>query len=133
MLQMLRRLAFVRRGQLKEQNLSFEGFVEAVCRASMLKSLPTDEELEAEGVADAGSFMFHLQAKAPSRYRTIIEARATDWGKAPPLPRARCVEHFVTLLIRSAERAMDVAPSTERQPQLKAQDMKRLWALQVWK
>ena len=120
------------RGQLKEQNLSFEGFVEAICRASMLKSLPTDEEVEKAGFSDAGSFLLHLQATAPSRYRTIIEERASDWGKAPPLPRARCVEGFVTLLIRSAEKAMDVAPSTERQPQLKAQDVKRLWGSQVW-
>ena len=45
---------------LQENNLPFEGFLEALCRLSMLKALPTDAELEETGCSDAGVFMQRL-------------------------------------------------------------------------
>ena len=49
------------KGNDKENNLPFEGFLEALCRLSMLKALPSDEELEETGCADAGIFLQRLQ------------------------------------------------------------------------
>lgn len=43
-----------KKGSDKENNLPFEGFMEALCRLSVLKALPTDAELAETGCSDAG-------------------------------------------------------------------------------
>ena len=55
------------RGRMKESNLPYEGFMEALCRLSMLKALPTDVELGWTGCADAGIFMQRLRVRNEAR------------------------------------------------------------------
>ena len=92
-----------KKGSLKERNLPFEGFLEAICRMGVLKALPTDDEIAAAGFSDAGMYMRHLKETDENTYEKMLAARAAPWPGAAPQPIERCVEHIVTIIIRSIE------------------------------
>ena len=91
------------KGQLKEINLPFEGFLECICRLAVLKALPTHAEIEAAGCSDAGAYQIKLKHESPHGYRRFLEERATRWGEEPKQPVAVCVEHLLTVIIRQIE------------------------------
>ena len=92
-----------KKGSLKERNLPFEGFLEAICRLSVLKALPTDDEIATAGFSDAGLYMRHLKETDENAYEKMLAARAAPWPGAAPQPIERCVEHIITIIIRSIE------------------------------
>jgi len=94
-------------GSLKEQNLPYEGFLEALCRMAMLKSLPTDAEIANAGFADAGQYMNHLKIKDEEAYMKLMSERATPWGHEPPQPIERQVYHMIAIIIRTMEEGSD--------------------------
>lgn len=49
-------------GRLRETHLSFEDFLEALCRLALIKALPSDYECRFHGCADAGDFLLRLSA-----------------------------------------------------------------------
>ena len=91
------------RGYAKENNLPFEGFLEALCRLSMLKALPTDAELEAAGQPNAALYLAELRLSDEERYRVMLEKRAKEWGAQPSanMPVHRCIEHLCALLVHA--------------------------------
>ena len=86
------------RGFAKENNLPFEGFLEALCRLSMLKALPTDEELAAAEEPDAGRYLAWLAMEQEDAYDELIESRAVPWGGEPYQPVERCVRHMLAVI-----------------------------------
>ncbi|KOO32951.1 flagellar associated protein [Chrysochromulina tobinii] len=66
-------------GAVKESNLPFEGFLEACCRLAVLKSLPTDAEIEASSSADAGLHIRHLIATDEVAYNELVASRSSPW------------------------------------------------------
>lgn len=46
------------------RSLSFEDFFEALVHVSLMKALPTDEEVEEAGALDAGVLIRRLKVKA---------------------------------------------------------------------
>lgn len=100
--------ARTKRGFEKESSLPFEGFLEAICRLSVVKALPTDEELRRTGCPDAGMFMLMLENKQfdddlMDEFEDFKSTHAVEWGEEPLQPLDRCVEHTVTCMIRSLE------------------------------
>ena len=108
------------RGFAKENNLPFEGFLEALCRLSLLKALPTDAELAETGCADAGLFMQRLREGTLSddyldalransetfadELTSFLIGRAVEWGDdSHPQSLARCVDHTIACIIRTVE------------------------------
>lgn len=111
-------------GALKSKHLPFESFLEALCRISGLKALPTDAELlkgpTAGGVPDprsavpagavegagsmgggpsrAGQYLATLRSESPQDYDDLITKRATAWGSPPSQPLCRCVDHLLSLI-----------------------------------
>ena len=109
------------KGSSKENNLPFEGFLEALCRLSMLKALPTSAELQETGCSDAGIFLQRLRAGTlPEEFMDALEAssgstfsdalgsfqcaRGAAWGETSPVqPMEMCVQHIVACIVRTIE------------------------------
>jgi hypothetical protein len=94
------------KGETKENHLPFEGFMEAICRLSLVKALPTDEELSKAKCSDGGMFLLMLMKKELDEeildeFVDFKSTHAVAWGGEPMQPLARCVEHMVTSIIRT--------------------------------
>ena len=72
-------------GRRREFTLTFEDFMEAMCRMSSLKALPTADELKAAGCAHAGQWVDEMR-KQPLFYQDRMETLATPWGTEPDKP-----------------------------------------------
>lgn len=96
-----------RTGSIKEKNLPFEGFLEALCRIATLKSLPYDSEIDQVGCADAGTYMSWFRRTDFAAYTKMVKDRACEWGEVPDQPMHRCVDHVVEIMIRTIEHSDD--------------------------
>ena len=112
------------KGAIKESNLTFEGFLEAIARMSVLKAWPTEEDLRASLCADAGVYMLRVR-KDPEKFHELMLTRNVDWGGTPPLPKWQCVEYMVLTIIRSVEQILGTGSDDVQQPKLDASEMKR--------
>jgi hypothetical protein len=90
------------RGKARLNLFCFEDFLEAIVRCATMKALPTTAELLLLGATDCGTFMTELRAN-PQAYTIFVEARERSWGDKLRQPIARCVEHLLSLLVRTVE------------------------------
>ena len=91
-----------RLSKFKERSLPFEGFLEALCRLSALKGLPTDDEVRAAGFADAGMYMTVSldPGHDPEASQRLLE-RTTRFGVVQRVqPVSRCVDHLIFIIVR---------------------------------
>lgn len=91
-------------GHRKECNLPFEGFLEALCRASIMKSLPTQEEIYDANCRDAAEYLEQLKTYNMVEYENFMEERATPWGDSPAQPTEICMKMLVSIIIHSIEK-----------------------------
>jgi hypothetical protein len=91
------------RGKPKLSTLSFEDFLEALVRVATMKALPTYAELALLGARDAGTFLIGLRAKNPTGYAAFVKARERGWEDTLRQPIQRCLEHLLSLLLRTIE------------------------------
>jgi len=91
------------RGMVKDNTLPFEGFLEALCRAAMLKAWPTADEVAVSQHADVGSLLRYMKKEQPVQHKEMCEDRAVPWGDEPLLPVATCVENLINYLLRTVE------------------------------
>ena len=87
------------RGKLKANHLPFEGFLEALSRAAVRRSWPSDEEIKASNFTDAGAYILWLRKEDAARYQEML----VEKDDAVPIPHWRRIEHMATLIIRSVE------------------------------
>lgn len=100
---------YSKRGKEKQSSLPFEGFLEAWCRLSVLKALPTNAELEMTDSADAGVFLQKLESGKLASSGCWVDTagafyahRAVRWGDTSPLQSVdQCVHHLTNLAIRT--------------------------------
>ena len=81
---------------------AFEDWLEALCRLSVLKALPTDAEIEAAGCDNCGTYLLRLEADEPDMYGLMLRERSASWGDLPgenDQPVARCVEHVIHMIL----------------------------------
>lgn len=96
-------------GRQKEARLPFEGFLEALCRLSILKALPSDEDIQTAGEADAGSFLLNLEERDTASFNSFLSDPSThaEWGEEPRGKAceavSRRVTHLLHLIIRVIE------------------------------
>ena len=104
------------KGNAKENNLPFEGFLEGLCRLSMLKALPTDEELKLTQCSDAGVFMQRLHMgslpesftdtfdiSSCSEASAFMQMRAANWGEPSVHALDDAMRHLIACIIRTVE------------------------------
>ena len=92
------------KGRSKATRLPFEGYMEALCRVSTLKAMPTDEELAAAECADAGVYMQWLRETDTEAWEQLLRERALPWGYSAQLPQpvTRLVEHLLAMMAQGA-------------------------------
>jgi len=86
-------------------NLKFVDFLEALCRMATMKTMPTDDEVEAAGCADGGEMLLKM---VPSERRNFVVQRPQNWDSEPRQPIWRCLFHLISLITRSVEGVVTV-------------------------
>lgn len=85
---------------LRETCLPFESFVEAIVRISVMKALPTDDEIATSVCTQAGEYMVKLAADDKARYWEMLRERASSWGEEQVQePTARCVAKTIEIIV----------------------------------
>jgi hypothetical protein len=113
------------RSLVKENTLPFEGFVEALCRAAVLKAWPTDDEVADSECADAGALVRRMLTDDKDGHRSLCETRAVPWGSEPMLPVVRCVENLILLIVHTARAQAFLGPTKRgAQPEITPSDAK---------
>ena len=116
----------------KLESLSLEDFYEALCRVALLKALPTDDEIDDAGCADAGAFLLGLREEGQSDFDDWVEEwnAAHDGGDDPLVkatqPPERCVHHLIMVLVRTIEHMVAPNPDDDGDLQVSAKEMKRV-------
>ena len=88
------------RSRVKWMHLAFEDFLECLCRLSVLKAWPTDEELGQSEAPDAPRYLASLSEESPAGYERFLRERRSAWGKPSGVPPVhRCVEHLCHTII----------------------------------
>ncbi len=96
----------------KIANISFEDFLEFIVRLAVMKALPTDEEIKRSGRMDAGDFILELK-QDPVKYSEFVRTRGRKIDEAPLQRVERCVEHLLSLIVRTVERATSTSRSRD--------------------
>lgn len=88
------------KSRIKMMHLNFLDFLEALCRLSTIKALPTDKEIQEAGYEDACTYLLQLANEEQDEYQELLKTREGTWGVPPTLqPIDRCVEFMCHLLI----------------------------------
>lgn len=85
--------------------------LEALCRAAVLKALPTREEIDAAGCADAATFLEELRARSESDYTKFITERAVAWGTMPTQPEADSIDGLLAIIVRKVHKETNGKPT----------------------
>lgn len=72
------------RGRIMLMYMSFEDFIEGLCRLAVRKALPTDDEVAAAGSASAGEHLWRMREESIDAYNDLVTTRARAWGSEPP-------------------------------------------------
>lgn len=94
--------------QVRETQLHFTDFLEAVCRLATMKRLPTDEQIFEFGYEDAGEFCLKLKDASPSDWQDFLEASERPFDDHAPLPQPnfRLVDHMCCVLVKAFDQAV---------------------------
>ena len=103
--------SYSRRGEIGMRNLLFEDFLEAIVRVAALIALPTLEEIEVAGAADAGEFLLELRRLVPPAYSELLVHRANHWSDHPRQRIHKCIGHLLSLVQRVLKQNGKLAPS----------------------
>ena len=96
-------------GHLKENCLPFEGWLEALVRLSILKALPTDEQIAAASCTTAPQWFRELGDGSSVRHFKKEHSKKQGWGSEPVVqPVARSLHHLVAVMFDKIEVDLNV-------------------------
>ena len=91
------------RGYHTSTAVPFEGFLECLVRFACLKAFPTDEEIAEAGCTDAYGYIQWLSIANEEKYDLMLETQSTPWGSEPRQPADRCLDHLMSIIVRTIE------------------------------
>eukprot|EP00322_Chrysochromulina_rotalis_P013695 CAMPEP_0115838464 /NCGR_PEP_ID=MMETSP0287-20121206/5740_1 /TAXON_ID=412157 /ORGANISM="Chrysochromulina rotalis, Strain UIO044" /LENGTH=715 /DNA_ID=CAMNT_0003291987 /DNA_START=62 /DNA_END=2209 /DNA_ORIENTATION=+ len=91
------------KGLRRDTCLTFEGFMEALCRASTLKALPTEAEIQRSTYANVGEYLEGMRGS--KEYETMMQTRATPWGEEPKRPIEESLLELVDVVRHAVEKS----------------------------
>ena len=106
-------------GHAKECGLPFEGFLEGLVRLSVLKALPSDDQIAAAGCADAAAFIRQLEATSGVSYAAFCKTHndMQHWGSDPHMqPLHRMVHHLIVVICHTIDFDLIRTPDGKLQP-----------------
>ena len=78
-------------------HLHFVDWLEALCRLSQLKAMPTDDEIASDPHShDACTYLLRLAVRDPAAYSALLDERCASWGRlqtAQPMERSPSRSH----------------------------------------
>jgi len=86
-------------GRIQLTYLSFEDFLEAICRCAACKAWPTRDEIEAAETGNAGVHMYNLRRDNPEEYAAWLHTRNIPWGHLPKQHMSLCVDNMCWHLV----------------------------------
>jgi len=89
-------------GYIRNCAFSFEDFLEALVRLSVLKALPTDDQLAESGAPDAFTFLKELRELDIIAHEEFLKAHSEiqPWGSEPTVQSiGRMVHHLISCMI----------------------------------
>ena len=92
-------------GKRRDSMIQFQGFMEALCRASTLKALPTTAEIEAAGCKNAAQWIEENQ----DEYMAILSTRAPPWGTDPVRPVEESMKMVLDIVLDAVARTTSCA------------------------
>ena len=95
----------------KLASLSFEDFLEAICRIAMQKAWPDEGAVRAAGKDDALEYLLWARENDQKAHTSLLAERAVPWHKAPAINPSECVCHLAKGLIRRTETGAEVTPN----------------------
>ena len=101
------------KGRVREHQLPFEGFLEALVRLSVLKALPTADEIAAAGCDDAEEYLEKIKANDEEAYQQLLRERATAWGDEPTNETFECINQLCSIIVRRMEMDSEGADNME--------------------
>ena len=82
------------RGGAGRTHLSFEDFLEALCRVAGLLALPTDAEVAEGAHVHAGEYLAAMQRDEPEELAKFRLSRRGAWGVPTHSPKNRVAPHY---------------------------------------
>ena len=92
-------------GRIRERNLPFEGFLEALVRLATVLPLPTDAAIAEAELTHAGAYMAQLEGSGDdTAIETMVAEQECEWGDVPDATRGgsmpRRLHHLVDIIVR---------------------------------
>jgi len=115
------------RGHMKETHVPVEGFFEALVRLTVLKALPTTDEVAEACFTDAAGYVLNLQESDPEGYVAFLKSKANhaEWGEAMTgEPVHVRLDHMCRLMIGTMEAQIGRKPN-ERDGNLSEKEVKQ--------
>ena len=93
----------------KLASLTFEDFLECMCRVSAMKAWPDPEVVLASGKRDALEYLVWCKKNDFKNHETLMQTRAVPWNGTLHLQPAQCVDNLLRGVIRTIEEGAEVA------------------------
>ena len=85
------------KSRIRMTHLHFVDWLEALCRLSQLKAMPTDDEIASDPHShDACTYLLRLAVRDPAAYSALLDERSASWGRlqtAQPMERSPSRSH----------------------------------------
>jgi hypothetical protein len=97
--------------EISLRHMRFEDFLEGLVRLATAAALPTREEIEAAGCADAAELLHAMRLGEPTAYLEHLERRTLSWDESPKQRTHILLANFLDVIMHNVEAGLRAASS----------------------